>query len=194
MTWGNTRSAADPDTRAEAPLDLAMIDSLTEAVTVSDDPQVLDAGCGAGRMSRYLAERGYLVQGADLSSRMVAVARRNHPDLVFTVSSLTEPPTHRLPVSLLWDQSPARLRSSASSPDLERVIGMVDSGPGSLPRLGRLPRHPMFVQDPLARRHADRRDVAGAGEVVAQLPGVGQETGLPRRRGLHRAMTRSSRE
>lgn len=82
-----------PDTRAEAPLDLAMIDAFAEAVTSGDDDaRVLDAGCGAGRMSRYLAGRGCLVEGVDLSSRMVALARRDHPGLTFTVGSLTELP------------------------------------------------------------------------------------------------------
>ena len=81
-----------PDTRAEAPLDLAMVDAFAEAVASGDDARVLDAGCGAGRMSRYLAERGCLVEGVDLSSSMVAMARRDHPDLVFTVGSLTELP------------------------------------------------------------------------------------------------------
>jgi len=78
-----------PDTRAEVPLDLAMIDSFAETVAARDDPRVLDAGCGAGRMSRYLAERGCVVCGIDLSPRMVAMARRDHPDLPFTVGSLT---------------------------------------------------------------------------------------------------------
>ncbi|WP_233513435.1 class I SAM-dependent methyltransferase [Micromonospora craterilacus] len=78
-----------PDTRAEAPLDLAMVDAFAEAVTSGGDPRVLDAGCGAGRMSRYLTERGCQVQGVDLSPRMVAMARRDHRDLVFTVGSLT---------------------------------------------------------------------------------------------------------
>lgn len=77
-----------PDTRAEAPLDLAMIDSFAGAVRESGDPQVLDAGCGAGRMSRYLAQRGCLVRGIDLSTRMIVMARRDHPDLDFTVGSL----------------------------------------------------------------------------------------------------------
>ena len=79
-----------PDTRAEAPLDLAMIDAFAEAATSGDDARVLDAGCGAGRMSRYLAERGCRVEGVDLSSSMVAMARRDHRDLVFTVGSLTD--------------------------------------------------------------------------------------------------------
>jgi SAM-dependent methyltransferase len=77
-----------PDTRTESPLDLAMVDAFAEAVTAGDDPRVLDAGCGTGRMSRYLAGRGCRVQGVDLSPGMVAMARRDNPDLAFTVGSL----------------------------------------------------------------------------------------------------------
>ena len=93
-----------PDTRAEATLDLAMVDAFAEAVTSGDDALVLDAGCGAGRMSRYLAERGCLVQGVDLSPSMVAMARRDHPDLVFTVGSLTDLPyaDDRFAGVMLW--------------------------------------------------------------------------------------------
>ncbi len=39
-------------------------------------------------MSGYFADRGCLVEGVDLSSGMIAMARRDHPDLVFTVGSL----------------------------------------------------------------------------------------------------------
>jgi ubiquinone/menaquinone biosynthesis C-methylase UbiE len=81
-----------PDTRAEAPLDIVMIDAFAEAVTSGDDARVLDAGCGAGRMSRYLTERGCLVEGVDLSPSMVDMARRDHRDLEFTVGSLTNLP------------------------------------------------------------------------------------------------------
>ncbi len=81
-----------PDTRAEAPLDLAMVDAFAEVVAAGGDARVLDAGCGAGRMSRYLADRGCLVQGVDLSPGMVAEARRHHPDLTFEVGSLADLP------------------------------------------------------------------------------------------------------
>ena len=50
--------------------------------------QVLDAGCGAGRMLPYLADRG-CVQGFDLSEQMVARARMDHPGFPVTVGSMT---------------------------------------------------------------------------------------------------------
>src|SRR5687768_8290468 len=81
-----------PDTRAETALDLAMVDAFAEAVSGGGDPRVLDAGCGTGRMSAYLTERGCLVEGVDLSPGMVAMARRDHPALRFDVGSLTELP------------------------------------------------------------------------------------------------------
>jgi ubiquinone/menaquinone biosynthesis C-methylase UbiE len=81
-----------PDTRAETRLDLAMVDAFADAVREEDDPRVLDAGCGTGRMSRYLAGRGCRVRGVDLSPAMVAQARRTHGDLSFVVGSLTDLP------------------------------------------------------------------------------------------------------
>jgi SAM-dependent methyltransferase len=81
-----------PDPRAEAPLDLAMIDAFIDAVRTTGDRRILDAGCGAGRMSRYVADRGCRVEGVDLSPNMVAMARRDHDDLLFTVGALTDLP------------------------------------------------------------------------------------------------------
>lgn len=81
------------DASAESPLDRAMVDAFAAAVTQADTPgQVLDAGCGAGRMSRYLADHGCAVQGVDLSPGMVEMARRDHPDLEFGAASLTDLP------------------------------------------------------------------------------------------------------
>jgi len=93
-----------PDMRAEAPLDLAMLDAFAEAVSASADAEVLDAGCGAGRVSGYLADRGCRMRGVDLSPGMVAMARRDHPGLVFAVGSLTDLPfpDDRFAGVLLW--------------------------------------------------------------------------------------------
>lgn len=81
-----------PDTRVEAALDLAVLDHFSDAVAADGDGPVLDAGCGAGRITRHLADRGRTVQGVDLSPRMVAAARRAHPDLTFDVASIRNLP------------------------------------------------------------------------------------------------------
>jgi SAM-dependent methyltransferase len=43
--------------------------------------QVLDLGCGAGRTTIELHRRGHRVIGLDLSERLLARGRRQHPDL-----------------------------------------------------------------------------------------------------------------
>ncbi len=54
---------------------------------VRDGP-VADLGCGTGRVTAFLAEAGLDVAGVDLSPEMLAVARREHPDLRFSEGSL----------------------------------------------------------------------------------------------------------
>ncbi|HET8717342.1 MAG TPA: class I SAM-dependent methyltransferase [Nocardioidaceae bacterium] len=83
-------AALIPDTRAESAVELAMVDSF--AASVGAGAPVLDAGCGAGRMSAYLAGRDLAVQGIDLSPGMVRMARRDHPGLPFVVGSISDLP------------------------------------------------------------------------------------------------------
>jgi SAM-dependent methyltransferase len=51
---------------------------------------VLDVGCGPGTVTAHLAELGLDASGVDLSPRMVEHARRQYPDLRFSVASATE--------------------------------------------------------------------------------------------------------
>jgi SAM-dependent methyltransferase len=44
---------------------------------------VLDAGCGGGFKSRYLAERGLEVTGIDFSEKLLDIARRENPGISF---------------------------------------------------------------------------------------------------------------
>lgn len=79
-----------PGTGPEAPIDLAVLDQLVALLGRS--PVVLDAGCGTGRISRYLADRGCAVRGVDLSGGMLRMAQRDHPDIATTVGSITDLP------------------------------------------------------------------------------------------------------
>lgn len=80
---------AMPDTGPEHPLDLAVLDTFVARV---DGHPVLDAGCGAGRISRYLTDRGGRVVGVDLSPQMISQGRAAHPDLDLSVASITDLP------------------------------------------------------------------------------------------------------
>jgi SAM-dependent methyltransferase len=51
---------------------------------------VLDVGCGPGTVTAHLAELGLDASGVDLSSRMIAHARRQYPGLRFSSASATE--------------------------------------------------------------------------------------------------------
>lgn len=50
--------------------------------------RVADIGCGTGYSTGYFVKRGMQAEGVDLSENMIAIARRNYPDLSFKVEDL----------------------------------------------------------------------------------------------------------
>ena len=64
----------------------------------------LDIGCGVGRVTSYLHERGPGVRGIDLSPEMIATARSAHPHLASDVAPMTELPVDygSLASAVLW--------------------------------------------------------------------------------------------
>jgi ubiquinone/menaquinone biosynthesis C-methylase UbiE len=79
-----------PSTEPEQPIELAMVAHFAALLQPSRD--VLDAGCGAGRMLPVLAAAGCRPVGVDLSPGMVRRARQDHPDVDVRVGSLTALP------------------------------------------------------------------------------------------------------
>lgn len=82
------------DHLATEPFDRAMLDAFAalvgaEAGSVADAGPVVEAGCGPGRITGYLHHLGLDVSGVDLSPAMIEVARAAHPDVRFTVGSMT---------------------------------------------------------------------------------------------------------
>lgn len=45
--------------------------------------RVLDVACGPGNITNFFARRGVKIEGVDLSSGMLAIARKNHPKIKF---------------------------------------------------------------------------------------------------------------
>jgi SAM-dependent methyltransferase len=72
---------------AGKPFDRDLLDRF--AVALVGRGPVWDVGCGsAGHITRYLADRGVEVVGADISPGVVAVARQRQPGLEFQVADL----------------------------------------------------------------------------------------------------------
>lgn len=61
------------------PFDRSLLDRF--AALVGAGASVLDAGCGPGHIGRYLADRGLVASGLDLSPAMVACAQRLNPGM-----------------------------------------------------------------------------------------------------------------
>ncbi|MBR7830706.1 class I SAM-dependent methyltransferase [Actinospica sp. MGRD01-02] len=66
------------------------IGSSTAAGDDAAPPRVADIGCGPGRITAHLAALGLDASGIDLSPAMIDEARRRHPELTFTVGSMTD--------------------------------------------------------------------------------------------------------
>jgi 2-polyprenyl-3-methyl-5-hydroxy-6-metoxy-1,4-benzoquinol methylase len=85
VAW-REESGADPD-----PFGLLL--PLLELLGDITGRQVLDAGCGEGYLARWLAARGAHVTGADLSARLIELARAKDPggDVDYRVADLSRP-------------------------------------------------------------------------------------------------------
>lgn len=70
-------------------------EAVTELLTVKPGSRVIDLGCGNGTLTAKLAAMGYDVTGIDASSDMIALARKNYPELTFLQEdALTFRPGH----------------------------------------------------------------------------------------------------
>jgi SAM-dependent methyltransferase len=76
------------------PLDRALLTAFAEQVRTGGPvrARVWDVGCGPGHVTAFLAGLGLDAAGIDLSGQMVAQARARHPDLEFSVGSMTALP------------------------------------------------------------------------------------------------------
>jgi SAM-dependent methyltransferase len=78
---------------------------IRRAISYARPGPALDVGCGAGgRIVRELTDSGFTVEGIDVSSAMLTIAREQHPELNFTHASITEWQTERrYNLIIAWD-------------------------------------------------------------------------------------------
>ena len=73
----------------ESPLDRAMLGAFAEIVAARHPGgPVLEVGSGPGGVAAHLHGLGVAVRGIDLSPAMVALARREHPDIAFDIGEM----------------------------------------------------------------------------------------------------------
>lgn len=72
------------------PHDRAMLSAFADVIRDAGGGLVTEVGCGAGRITGWLARAGLDVEGSDLSPGMLAEARRDYPGLRFTEADMLE--------------------------------------------------------------------------------------------------------
>jgi ubiquinone/menaquinone biosynthesis C-methylase UbiE len=73
---------------AAKPLERALLAVFAELVKADGLGRVADIGCGTGRVTAHMHAEGVDIVGIDLSPGMLAVARREHPELRFEAGSM----------------------------------------------------------------------------------------------------------
>lgn len=96
----DTRSSYDADASGYAAKVRGLLDRMpylranltlfAELVQDAGGGPVADVGCGTGYVTGYLHAAGADAFGIDLSPEMIAIARRDHPDLRFEVGTMTD--------------------------------------------------------------------------------------------------------
>jgi SAM-dependent methyltransferase len=73
------------------PVERALLDMFAE-MTSAVGTEVVDVGCGTGRLLPYLASRGLSPRGVDLSPGMIETARRENPGFDYGVADVRDLP------------------------------------------------------------------------------------------------------
>lgn len=89
--------------------------------------KILDAGCAAGRDSILFHEKGFDVTGVDISTGLLAVARRTYPQITFLEANFLELPFESNKFDAIWShQSLLHLEKqddvSAALAEFHRVL------------------------------------------------------------------------
>jgi 2-polyprenyl-3-methyl-5-hydroxy-6-metoxy-1,4-benzoquinol methylase len=77
---------------ATTPYVQRQVDEVLAALGVASGAQILDLGCGLGKYSAAMADRGYSITGLDLTPRLADELHRRRPDIPVTVADAADLP------------------------------------------------------------------------------------------------------
>jgi len=90
INWYN-KNAKKYDT--ESVQNVKPIEQIDEFIKlIPKDSKVLDAGCGPGRDTKLITDRGVSVMGIDLSTELIKIARKKYPNIKFIVGNFLNLP------------------------------------------------------------------------------------------------------
>ena len=78
--------------------------SVMELINAKKNSTVLDLGCGNGALSKALHDKGYIVKGIDASKELLDIAKKNYPDIEFTLADATNFSLHE-PVDVVFSNA-----------------------------------------------------------------------------------------
>lgn len=96
---------------------------------VNQKRRALDIGCGCnGRIIDLLLAQGFVVEGLDISERMIQMAMQRHPTLTFHHADICEwEPSRKYEFISAWD-SIWHVPLSAQEPVLRKIMGALAPG------------------------------------------------------------------
>src|SRR3954468_2730185 len=84
--WPRGRFVGESSSRALRPVEVTLLVRYRDELR----GRMLEIGCGAGRVTSYLADLADDLHGLDISPRMVATARGRVPSATFQVGDMTD--------------------------------------------------------------------------------------------------------
>jgi 2-polyprenyl-3-methyl-5-hydroxy-6-metoxy-1,4-benzoquinol methylase len=90
QTWNNAAESWDQIANKETYRTLLIEDAMNKLFSDCHGLKILDAGCGNGYFTKWLAERGANVLGIDGSEKLLKIAKEKNPGLKFELKDLSQ--------------------------------------------------------------------------------------------------------
>ena len=95
--------------------------SVMELIDASKNSTILDLGCGNGALSKALHDKGYIVRGLDASKELLDIAKKNYPDIEFTLADATNFLLHE-PVDVVFSNAVFHWIDKERQPDVLKCV------------------------------------------------------------------------